>query len=255
MSLRRSQFHDMIRLLPLIALVLVASVARADSPAPLAAVGRLDLEGKATCSGTLIASDLVLTAAHCLTREVDLTELIGDRISFHPGRSPGLPATGGFRGAVAAVHPIYGFGIGPAAARMGFDFGLLRLAVPVPPEVARPLAMGPLPGVGDFVFIAGYRAGRGDMARQRRCEVIEANHAFAALGCEVDGGESGSPMLRLTETGPEIVGVLANKGTIEGQPVAFGPVTETAFDTVTEHLKNIEALQNEPNSSGLEPGK
>jgi protease YdgD len=243
----------MFRWIAPLVLALVTVSARAETPSLLAAVGRLDLAGEASCSGTLIASDLVLTAGHCLIGEVDQTQLVGDRISFHPGRSPGLPAAEGIQGRVAAVHPIYGFGIGPRAARMGFDFGLLRLAAPVPPEVATPLSMGPLPGVGDYVFIAGYRGGRGDMARQRRCEVIEANHAFAALGCEVDSGESGSPMLRLTDTGPEVVGVLANKGEIEGQPVGFGPVTETAFETVAQHLSNLEGLEEKRGSEGLEP--
>jgi protease YdgD len=217
--------------------------ARAVEPAPLAAVGRLHIAGKASCTGALIAPDLVLTAGHCLMRKVGGTELVGTLIEFVPGRSPGLPVPEPVQGATAAVHPIYGFGIGPVAARLGFDFGLLRLIAPVPPEVARPLGMGALPAVGDRLFIAGYRGGAGGIARQRRCEVVEANHAFAALGCEVDGGESGSPMLRVSGAGPEIVGVLANKGRIAGQPVGFGPVTETAFDTVAQHLGNLEALE------------
>ncbi|MDJ1006674.1 MAG: trypsin-like peptidase domain-containing protein [Paracoccaceae bacterium] len=224
----------------------------AQSPAVLAAVGRLDLGGGSSCSGTLVAADLVLTAAHCLTGNVGETELDAGHIDFHPGRSPGLPPPDPIPGEIAAVHPIYGFGIGPVTARMGFDFGLLRLAAPVPVGVARPLDMGPLPEVGDAVLIAGYRGGQGEVARQRHCEVIEANHAFATLGCEVDGGESGSPMLQLSASGPLVVGVLANKGRIDGQPVAFGPVTETAYGTVSEHLRNVEALEIERRAEGLD---
>jgi len=228
-----------------------ATVAAAE-PAPLAAVGRLDLDGRGACSGTLVAPDLVLTAAHCLVSEADRRKLVGDRIAFRPGRSPGLPAPESYPGRIAAVHPVWGFGIGPMPARMGFDFGLLRLAAPVPDTVARPLALGALPRLGDFLFIAGYRAGRGEVARQRRCEVIEANHAFAALGCEVDSGESGSPMLRAGRTGLEVVGVIANKGRIEVQPVAFGPVTATAYDTIAEHLRNLESLAAEEPGGGLD---
>jgi protease YdgD len=231
---------------------LSASSAFAEGPAPLAAVGLLDLAGAASCSGTLIAPDLVLTAGHCLMGDVDKTELSGALISFHPGRSPGLPPPEPVQGRIAAAHPIYGFGIGTAAARMGFDFGLLRLEAPIPSEVAVPLIMGPLPSLGDRLVIAGYRGGVGSIARQRSCEVIEANHAFVALGCEVDSGESGSPMMRITDAGPEVVGVLANKGRIEGQPVAFGPVTETAFDVVAQHLSNLELLEIKGVSGGLD---
>lgn len=244
----------MIRVAFLVA-ALLAGQARADGPAPLAAVGRLDLGGRASCSGTLVAPDLVLTAGHCLVGEIGGQALDGAAMRFRPGRTPGRPPPDAVAGRLAAVHPIYGFGIGPQAARVGFDFGLLRLAAPVPAEVAVPLPMGALPMTGERVVIAGYRGGAGEVARQRTCEVIEANHAFAALGCEVDGGESGSPMLRVGGGVMEVVGVLASRGGIETQPVGFGPVTETAFDTVAAHLANLEALADGPGPEGLDEGE
>lgn len=219
-----------------------ASVAGAE-PAALAAVGLLDLRGKAACTGTLIAPDLVLTAGHCLKASAGERSFTAEDVAFRPGRSPGQPRPEPVPGAFVAVHPIWGFGIGPRGMRVAFDLGLLRLVASVPADVAQPLSFGALPDVSERVLIAGYRGGNGEVARQRRCPVIEANHAVAGLGCPVDFGESGSPMMRLENGTPVIIGVLSNKGIIDGQPVGFGPVTETGVDTVIAHLKELESLE------------
>ncbi|MEM9707327.1 MAG: trypsin-like serine protease [Pseudomonadota bacterium] len=241
-------------LLPLVSTLatLAAGGAGAD-PAELAAVGRLDLGGSAACTGTLVAPDLVLTAGHCLTKSrADGGD--APQIRFLPGRSPDHPPPELVPGTEIAVHPIFGFGIGPGEARIAFDLGLLRLDRPVSEEVARPIPLGALPELESPLFIAGYRGGRGSVARQRRCDVIEANHAVAALGCEVDRGESGSPMLQVRESRLEIVGVVSNKGVIEEQPVAYGPVTATGFDTILSYLTMLESGDVELPSLGLDAG-
>ncbi|MEL7026845.1 MAG: trypsin-like peptidase domain-containing protein [Pseudomonadota bacterium] len=231
--------------------LVLAGPALAD-PAPLAAVGKLDLRGEAACSGTLIAPDLVLTAGHCLKGDPNEPKFEPGEIVFRPGRTPGQKPPDPIAGLSMTVHPFWDFRVGPRGMRMAFDLGVLRLAEPVSADVARPLDFGGLPDLGEAVLVASYRGGRGEIARQRRCPVIEANHAVAGLGCPVDFGESGSPMLRLGDDGPLIVGVLANKGIIEGQPVGFGPVTLTGVESVIEHLENIEALESKQNSRGLE---
>lgn len=47
-------------------------------------VGRLDIAGQSTCSGALLAADLVLTAAHCVVDE-DNTPVPPARILFRAG--------------------------------------------------------------------------------------------------------------------------------------------------------------------------
>ena len=78
------------RALIVVAGLFIASVAGAE-PAALAAVGLLDLRGKAACTGTLIAPDLVLTAGHCLKASEGERSFTAEDIAFRPGRSPGQP--------------------------------------------------------------------------------------------------------------------------------------------------------------------
>lgn len=252
---RGSQISAMIRgLIIFLAFTLIGRTAVAE-PAALAAVGKLDLRGRAACTATLIAPDLVLTAGHCLKAGRGERPFAAADITFRPARTPGFPRPNAVRGAVIAVHPIWGFGVGPKGLRVAFDLGVLKLAEHVPIDVAKPLGFADLPQVQERVLIAGYEGGQGEVARQRRCEVIEANHAVVGLGCPVDFGESGSPIMRLQNGLPVILGVLSNKGIIDGQPVGFGPVTQTGVDTVLAYLQDLEMLDRvdqKPKPPGLD---
>ena len=96
-----------------------------------AAVGRIDLGSRGFCSGTLIAPDVVLTAAHCLYdkatgepfRPADLTFLAGLR----DGR-----AAAARNGVMILPHPGYRPGLeeGSKAHRdqIGNDIGLIKMA-------------------------------------------------------------------------------------------------------------------------------
>ncbi|MGI1662462.1 trypsin-like serine peptidase [Palleronia sp. KMU-117] len=198
-------------------LALPPMAARAESAFPMAAVGVLSARAEGGCSAALIAPDVVLTAAHC----VDARGKPGG-LTFRTGAYPGLPRIS-VPVAATAFHPLYDLNLPREITRIRFDLALVRLAHPIDTPGIVPLRLGPAPEVGERLILASYRGGRGERARERRCEIFAGPPDVAALGCEVASGESGSPVLRLSPQGPEIAAVLSSRSRFDQQPIGFAP--------------------------------
>lgn len=195
-----------------------------------AAVGRIDLGSRGFCSGTLIAPDVVLTAAHCLYdkatgepfRPADLTFLAG----WRDGR-----AAAARNGVMILPHPGYRPGLeeGSKAHRdqIGNDIGLIKLAEPILLPSITPAPTGVLPNRGDRVEIVSYARGRSEAASmQDVCSVLGTEGRVAALDCPVDFGASGSPVFRDTTYGSEVVLVISATAEMNGKPVAIAASVE-----------------------------
>jgi len=106
------------------------------------------------CTGSLVASDWVVTAAHCVTDEETLQPVAGSRLTARIG-SNGLDAGGETRSARRAIpHPAYDDSGGAQAfdlALVQLDGRVLRAPVPL---VQRGRARGLRPG--SQAFIAGW---------------------------------------------------------------------------------------------------
>ncbi|MGM0597554.1 MAG: trypsin-like serine protease, partial [Myxococcota bacterium] len=79
--------------------------------------------GNGGCSGTLIARDVVLTAAHCITSPEDMTVFFGNNTPFDHTRSV----------IKAETHPLW---LSQGSEDLTYDIGLLRLAQEAPPEIS-----------------------------------------------------------------------------------------------------------------------
>lgn len=146
---------------------------------PLPAIGRLAPadplpEGAAICTGTLVAPDLVLTAAHCI---------------------PGWPAAPRpqalvFRAGDSAVRGAAALPAHPPRDPVT-DLAFLRLDR-APGLV--PLPLSAPPAGGDLRLLAFARSAP-DIRSDRSCPLTGREGALLAVGCAVVSGQSGAPLL------------------------------------------------------------
>ncbi|MFK7836738.1 MAG: serine protease [Sulfitobacter sp.] len=185
------------------------------------AVGRLDLGG-GFCTGTLIAPDLVLTAAHCAYDKRTGAPRAAIDITFRAGLTHGTAAADR-RVAQIEAHK----GYQPSAPHNGqnirHDVALMRLEEPIPTFEIDPFTVfsGNVPP--GPVSVVSYGRGRSDnLSRQNQCQVLGQRDRLIAVDCDVTFGSSGSPVFTHLNGRGQIVSVISGGGNYGGQDVAFG---------------------------------
>ena len=178
----------------------------------IGAVGRLEnTRSNGGCTGVLVAPDLVLSAAHCISPD-------STTFAFRPGDG----RINRVRHGLVKVyhHPMYELTQDRILWKLRFDLAIARLEAPVPAARATPIPPGPEAQVGETLFIVSWRRDGSTKPRQRACEVIEGATGLVTLACAVQGGESGAPVLRKTEDGLELVAIISSRAQILDQPIA-----------------------------------
>jgi protease YdgD len=198
-------------------------------------VGRVDIEDGGFCTGTLVASDLVLTAGHCVL-EPGGAPIQASRITFRAGFAYGtsIAESGVLR---TVTHPDYRNVDPSPAGVIRLDVALLQLAQPIPSSVISPFAIG-RPGTGDEVSVVSYAAGREEaLSWQRVCQILAQQDDLIAVDCDVTFGSSGAPVLDRSGYRARIVSIISAGGEYDGRRVAYGMELPGIFETLKAALR------------------
>jgi len=181
------------------------------------AIGRVNQAGfksRSLCTGTLIAPDKVLTAAHC----------------FDPDRSdPVIFVAGWYRGAYvsasAAVEirrgPGFILGAPPDAEMIAEDWAVLTLESPIADVAPIPFRRSMRGAPVELLAYSGTTPHA--LSARGPCAAFRGERRLLRLACSSEPGNSGGPVLQRAGDGWHVVG-LVSAVTVTSETIAVAPL-------------------------------
>lgn len=245
------------RLIPVVclALGLAPTPAQADSLIRLTdrddlfgweAVGRVDIGENGYCTGTLIASNLVLTAAHCVFDQSG-APIAASELQFRAGLRDGTAIATRHIGRYVTADG-YNPLVGMSADNVRTDAALLELTEPIPTAIAGPFVPYERPRAGDALSVVSYGQSR-DRAPswQRKCNVLWRYQGMVSFDCNVTFGSSGAPVFTDGAYRAQIVSLVVGGRKLEdGSTEAYGMHLPPVLDALKRKLRSAGPAQTKP---------
>lgn len=205
----------------------------ADAAAAWSAVGRLDT-GASFCSATLIAPDLVLTAAHCLYHPRTNAAFVPEDLTFSAGlRNGRAEAVRSVRRML--VLPDYRPQYGEEIEMIGRDLALLELQHPITQSSIVAIPTGRTGRGRDPVTVVSYGQNREAHASiEEDCDILARSGSVRSLSCEVASGSSGAPVLRMVNGHPEVIAVMSARAEVDGEQISLAVILDEQLSTLLD---------------------
>ena len=201
--------------LPVFADSALIGLKRDEQASPWRAIGRLDSDA-GYCTATLIAPDLVLSAAHC-TFDEQGAPLSPNALRFRAGFRNGQAEAE--RDVIQIARPdAYVYKSDEWISRIANDAVLLRLDRPIPTHIISPFVVERRTLEQGEVSVVSYGRGRDTLpSLQQTCAVLRNYKGMMLMDCNTTFGSSGAPVFRRDGTQIRIASVISGYVSIKGQ--------------------------------------